>query len=70
AVDFSGIDGIDRVHDFGRLQEVRLKPGTDPQQVLAGLITRNRLTRFEMASPSLEDIFIRIAKPQRNDQNE
>ena len=70
AVDFSGIDGIERVHDFGRLQEVRLKPGTDPQQVLAGLITRNRLTRFEMASPSLEDIFIRIAKPQRNDQNE
>jgi ABC-2 type transport system ATP-binding protein len=65
-----GIDGIDRITDFGRLQEVRLKPGTDPQAVLARLVARTRLTRFEITSPSLEDIFIRIAKPQKNDQNE
>ncbi|MFO7615669.1 MAG: ATP-binding cassette domain-containing protein [Bacteroidales bacterium] len=65
-----GVEGIDRVNDFGRLQEIRLKPGTDPQSVLAGLLARNRLTRFEITSPSLEDIFIRIAKPQKNDHNE
>lgn len=64
------IPGIDKINDFGQLQEVRLLPGTDPQQILKHVISKTRLTRFEISSPSLEDIFIRIAKPDKNNHND
>jgi ABC-2 type transport system ATP-binding protein len=38
--------------------EVRLAEGADPQALLADLIGRVRLTRFELVEPSLHDIFI------------
>ncbi len=64
------IDGIDRINDFGQQQEVRLLPGTDPQKILEQVILRARISRFEMSSPSLEDIFIRIARPEKNNSHE
>jgi ABC-2 type transport system ATP-binding protein len=66
----SDIDGIDRINDFGQLQEIRLLPGTDPQEILAGVMAKTRIHRFEMTSPSLEDIFIRIARPEKNNHHE
>jgi ABC-2 type transport system ATP-binding protein len=65
-----GIKGIEKVNDFGQLQEVRLLPGTDPQKILEAVISKTRITRFEMSSPSLEDIFIRIARPEKNNHHE
>ncbi len=38
--------------------ELRLSPGTDPQAILAASVERVRITRFEIARPSLEEIFI------------
>jgi ABC-type uncharacterized transport system ATPase subunit len=38
--------------------ELRLVPGTDAQNVLAATIGRLAVTRFELAAPSLEEIFI------------
>jgi ABC-2 type transport system ATP-binding protein len=38
--------------------ELRLAPGIDPQTVLAALVGRLRISRFEVADPSLEEIFI------------
>ncbi len=38
--------------------EVRLADGADPQALLADLVGRVRLTRFELVEPSLHDIFI------------
>lgn len=59
----AGLPGVDRVSDFGKLQELQLASGTDPQQVLAGLLQRGRVRHFELARPSLHEIFVRIARP-------
>jgi ABC-2 type transport system ATP-binding protein len=38
--------------------EIMLADGADPQNILAATIGRLRIRRFEVASPSLEEIFI------------
>ncbi len=38
--------------------EIALAPGADPQEVLAAAIGRLQIRRFEVVSPSLEEIFI------------
>jgi ABC-type uncharacterized transport system ATPase subunit len=57
----TGILGVERVNNFGRLQELRVARGVDTQVVLAELMRRGRVKHFEQASPSLHDIFVRIA---------
>ena len=57
----SGIPEVDSVNDFGQLQEVRLKG--DPQAFLKHLSARSDVYQFEVTRPSLQDIFVRIAKP-------
>jgi ABC-2 type transport system ATP-binding protein len=57
------VPGVERVEDFGQLQELRLRPGTEAQEVLRGLVARVRVLSFEVARPSLHDIFVRIAGP-------
>jgi ABC-2 type transport system ATP-binding protein len=64
-----GIAGIEKVNDFGKLQEVRVASGTDPQKILADLLKVTRITKFELTKPSLNDIFIRIASPERKEDN-
>jgi ABC-2 type transport system ATP-binding protein len=59
----AGLPGVDRVTDFGKLQELQLLPGADPQRVLAALMERGRVRHFELARPSLHEIFVRIARP-------
>jgi ABC-2 type transport system ATP-binding protein len=38
--------------------EITLAPGADPQALLAGAMARLRIGRFEVVTPSLEEIFI------------
>jgi ABC-2 type transport system ATP-binding protein len=59
--DLSDLPGVVRVGDFGRYQELRLDRGADPQAVLGALMGRGRVLHFELARPSLHDIFVRIA---------
>jgi ABC-2 type transport system ATP-binding protein len=47
------------INDYGNLQEVRLDG--DPQEFLRALAAKSRVTRFEIAKPSLHDVFVRIA---------
>ncbi|TWT83948.1 Daunorubicin/doxorubicin resistance ATP-binding protein DrrA [Planctomycetes bacterium CA13] len=42
----------------------------DPQRVLHQLITKGSVQRFEIAQPSLHDIFIRIAGPKAMDSSD
>lgn len=58
------IDGVEHMADHGNLQELRLTGGVDPQAVLASLMSRGvRIEHFEVTTPSLQDIFVRIASP-------
>ena len=58
----SGVPGVEAVNDFGQLQEVRVK--CDPQTFLQNLSGRTTIYHFEVTRPSLQDIFVRIAKPE------
>lgn len=59
------VPGIEHINDHGNLQELRLTPGTDAQEVLAMLMARGvSVEHFEVARPGLQDIFVRIASPE------
>jgi ABC-2 type transport system ATP-binding protein len=57
------LPGVEKVRDFGQVQELRLARGGDAQQVLRTLVERTRVTSFSISKPSLHDIFVRIAGP-------
>jgi ABC-2 type transport system ATP-binding protein len=63
------LPGVEKVADFGRLQELRLAQGTDPQEVLRSIMAGARVQHFELARPSLHDIFVRIAGPEAEEAN-
>ena len=64
----AGMPDVESVNDFGQLQEVRLKG--DAQVFLSRLAERTKVYHFEVAQPSLHDIFVRIAKPQEQGADE
>lgn len=68
AADLAGLPGIESVNDHGNFQDVRISG--DPQAFLQSLVQRTRVHQFEVATPSLHDIFIRIAKPSPDELNE
>jgi ABC-2 type transport system ATP-binding protein len=59
-----GLRGIEKISDYGQVQELRMSRDCDPQQVLATIMAKARVTSFEIAKPSLHDIFVRIAGPE------
>ena len=61
------LTGIEKINNFGKLQEIRVSSGTDPQKILSEVLKKTRITRFEITKPSLNDIFIRIASPERKE---
>jgi ABC-2 type transport system ATP-binding protein len=61
AAALAGMPEVESLNDFGQLQEVRLKG--DPQAFLSRLAARTAVYHFEVTRPSLQDIFVRIAKP-------
>jgi ABC-2 type transport system ATP-binding protein len=58
-----GLPGVAKATDFGRVHELRLEPNADPQRILARLTELGRVRHFEIARPTLHDIFVRIAQP-------
>ena len=60
--DFSQVPGVLDVRQHNGTWEMGLQVGTDPQAVLQQLLTQpdNRITRFELAEPSLDDIFVQV----------
>ncbi len=58
---FSGLEDIEEINDQGNLQEVKWRG--DPQALLEVLMSRTRISHFEVTRPSLHSIFVRIATP-------
>jgi ABC-2 type transport system ATP-binding protein len=58
----AGFPEVESVNDFGQVQDVRVRG--DAQAFLQHLIARTSVYQFEITRPSLEDIFVRIARPQ------
>jgi ABC-2 type transport system ATP-binding protein len=63
------LPNVEKITDHGNYQELRLREGADSQQVLAALMQRGRVGRFEQSRPSLHDIFVRIASPAPEDRH-
>jgi ABC-2 type transport system ATP-binding protein len=61
------LPGVLKVTDFGHSQELRLAKGTDTQQILAALMARGKVSHFELSRPTLADIFVRIARPDKEE---
>jgi ABC-2 type transport system ATP-binding protein len=55
------LPGTHALRNLGRYWEMRFNG--DPQAVLEAAIQRDRVDHFEIAHPSLQDIFVRIARP-------
>ena len=58
--DWSGLPGVEQVTNLGHFKELRLRAGHDPQEVLRALLPWGPVRHFELARPSLHDIFLRI----------
>ena len=58
------LPGESRLAGLGPLQGLRRAPGAAAPRGLADLVGRTRLRSFEIAKPSLHDIFVRIARPE------
>jgi ABC-type uncharacterized transport system ATPase subunit len=55
---------IAKVQDFGQEAELELAEGADAQEILRALVSSGaRLSRFELASPSLHKIFVDLVGP-------
>jgi ABC-2 type transport system ATP-binding protein len=61
----TGLPVVESLIDHGNYQEVRLKE--DPQSFLRQLVQQTNVQQFEIAKPSLHDIFVRIARPSAED---
>jgi ABC-2 type transport system ATP-binding protein len=55
------LKGVEKINDYGQLQELRVANDADPHQILKTILERTRLQSFDIVKPSLHDIFVRIA---------
>ena len=55
------LPGVLKVNEYGRYTELRMEHDADTQAILRELMRRGRVEHFELARPSLHDVFVRIA---------
>jgi len=51
---------IDKIDDYGKYMEIRLKEGTDPEVLLQEIVGKIKINKFEVKEPSLNAIFIEM----------
>jgi ABC-2 type transport system ATP-binding protein len=61
---------VEKVRDLGQVQELRMGQGCDPQEVLRTLMARTPVMSFALVKPSLHEIFLRIAGPAADNEND
>lgn len=59
----ASLPGVDGVRDLGHTRELHLGRDADPQAILRAALALGPVLAFEIAQPSLHDIFVRIAGP-------
>jgi ABC-2 type transport system ATP-binding protein len=64
------LEGVEKITDFGQLQELRIAPDNDHQKILSEIMSKTRVYSFEMAKPTLYDIFLRIAGPEAKEETD
>ena len=64
------LEGVEKITDFGKLQELRIKQGFDHQKILSEIMSRTQVYSFELAKPTLNDIFLRIAGPDAKEETD
>ena len=70
AAALTDLRGVEKVNDLGAIQELKMEKHADSQEVLQAIMGKTKVLRFELASPSLNDIFIRIARPDNTEDHE
>ena len=60
-----GLPGVRRLNDAGVHAELTLEDDADPDAILAALVGRIRIRRFEMVEPSLHEVFVRSVGADR-----
>ena len=61
--DIGELDGVSGRKEHGKYVELFLDGDTPPQNILSQLVARNlRVDRFEVSTPSLNEIFIQVVK--------
>ncbi len=53
------LDCVEHLTDKGKQAEIFLRPGTDPQELLASLVGQLTIRRFDLREPSLHEVFLR-----------
>lgn len=61
------LPGVEAVQSNGRFHEFTLPAHQDSQVLLQQLASQRIVTHFEILKPSLHDIFVQIASPERNE---
>ncbi|MEZ4642471.1 MAG: ATP-binding cassette domain-containing protein [Chloroflexota bacterium] len=62
--DFASLPGVLEIRSQNGTHHLALAPGTNPQDIFRTLATRDgiKVERFEIAEPSLDDIFVAVVK--------
>ncbi|NJD53301.1 MAG: ATP-binding cassette domain-containing protein [Candidatus Methanoperedens sp.] len=58
--ELKSLPGVKRMNHSGNYAELILDPGADAQEVLRNIMKSVRVNRFEISSPSLNEIFIQV----------
>ncbi|NJD11924.1 MAG: ATP-binding cassette domain-containing protein [Gemmatimonadetes bacterium] len=66
----AGLAGVERLTDFGQVQELRLDGTRSAQDLVREILGRTTVTSFEVMRPSLRDIFLRIAGPEAREASD
>ncbi len=63
-----GLPEIEKIDDYGKSMEIKLREQSDPQELLSTLVSQVRITRFEVMEPTLNAIFIeKVGKRDEKD---
>ncbi|MFZ5915916.1 MAG: ABC transporter ATP-binding protein [Chloroflexota bacterium] len=68
--DFAHVPGVLETRQQNGEWHMALEPGTSPQDVFRALATREgiKIERFEIAEPSLDDIFISVVQEEKHEE--